>query len=349
MHQLTRLIYRVVNYRLLIPFEGRVDVKVREGDRVSPGDVLFATSSKKMINSFYVPHELGVKIEECSDYIVRLNGEYILKGEVLAERMSAGGLSMKRLYAADDGVLSLSRIEKGFVDILSENQSEEFAFDSYGKISEIDLNSGLSVETMVWSMPMLTDNYHEKPNEYKNIKIGNFEVLGDGLSVYVKKDLKESYSGKIVFAGRFAYPDLLRELYSRGAEYVIVYSMDYLDFASLNFSVGVVGGFGNIPYPKEYLDIFQSLKGVFASVDLEKNTIIWPDHGKYIGKSPIAESNIFFSQLKPGMYVRTTDVDNYRAVGRVVDVNNEEHMVMIEFEDGRRFFVGEETLIPLHI
>ncbi len=349
MHQFSRLVYRQVNYRLVIPFEGRVDVKVRKGDVVKPGDVLFTNTSKKVLSSLYVPSELGVKIEESMDYIVRLNGEYVLQGEVLAERVSAGGLALKRLYTPVEGIISLSRIKQGRIDILSENQSDEYVSQSHGRVVDVDLSNGLSIETMVWNMPMLTDNYHEKPNEYKNVRIGKFETVGDGSSIYVNKDLKESYRGKIVYAGRFAYPELLREIYGRGAEYVIVYSMDYIDFSSLNFSVGIVGGFGNIPYPKEYSAIFSAMIDSFTSVDLEKNRIIWPDQGKYLNKSPIDTNAQFISDLKVGMYVRVVDIDNYRSVARVLDVNKEEHAVTIELEDGKRTFVPEDLLLPLHI
>lgn len=349
MQQLHRLIYRHTNYPLLIPFEGKVDVKVKKGENITPGMPLLSNSMKRFLSSYYIPSELGVKVEDSADYIVRLNGEYVLTGEILAERMVAGGFSMKRLYSVSDGILSLSRIKNGFVDILSENQEEEYKADFYGKVIDIDYGSGLSINTMVWEMPTLTDNYHEKPNEYKNVRIGKFEILGDASSVYVKKDLKDSYSGKIVFAGRFASPDILKEIYARGAQYVFVYSMDYNDFVNLNFSVGIIGGFGSIPYPREYIKIFRSMKDNFTSIDLQKNTIIWPDHGKYLYSNPNEPSSQYVHSLKPGMFIRTTDVENYRAVGRVLDTDDKGGMATVELEDGKRLLLREDTLVPLHL
>lgn len=349
MQHLTRLVYRDVNYRLLFPFEGRVEVVVKKGESVRPGDTLFKSNSKKVVSSLYVPSELGVKVEACEDYIVRLNGEYITKGEVLAEKLSSGGLTLKRMYATGDGILSLDRLSKGFVDILSESQTQEYSIQAYGKVLDIDLTAGMSLQTMVWRMPLLTDNYHEKPNEYKNVRVGKFEVVGDGSSVYVTKDLKDDYRGSIVYAGRFVSVEILREIYARGAEYVIAYSMDYLDFAPLNFSVGIVGGFGNIPYPKEYISIFKAMNGSFASIDLEKNHIVWPDQGKYIGKNPNEASSNLIDSFKVGMYVRVVDVDNYRSVGRVLDINSDDILATVELEDGKRVLLPRDVLVPLFV
>ena len=334
---------------MLIPFEGSVEVMTKRGELIKPGSMLFTKSSKRILGSTYIPKELGVKVEGAQDYVVRLNGEYVLKGEILAERMSGGGLAMKRLYASSDGILSTTRIEKGFLDVLSESENDEYTAQYHGKVLDVDLSNGMSVETMVWFMPMLTDNYHERPNEYKNVRVGEFEVLGEGNSMYVVKDLKDNYKGKIVYAGRFAYPDLLREIYERGAEYIIVYSMDYEDFATLNFSVGIIGGFGNIPYPKEYVSICKSLTNSFVSVDLEKNIVIWPDQGTYLHKAPHEYPSGFISFLKPGMNVRVMDVDNFRAIGKVLDLNEEENMVSIELEDGKRYFISQDLLTPVHI
>ncbi|HRI05419.1 MAG TPA: hypothetical protein PLV59_00480 [Candidatus Dojkabacteria bacterium] len=349
MFQLSRLLYRQPSYRLLIPFEGHVQTKVKKGDSVHPGDVLFVKTAKKIISSSFIPTELGVKIEDAKDYIVRLNGEYVLKGEVLAEKMVAGGLSIKRLYAGEDGILNLNRIDKGFVDILSESTSEEYYCESFGRVLDVDLTNGLSIETLVWKLPLLTDNYHEKPNEYKNVRVGNFKVVGDGSSVYVDKNLEDDYKGCIVYAGRFAYPELLKEIYKRGAEYVMVYSMDYQDFASLPFAVGIIGGFGHIPYPKEYVEIAKGMKDSFCSVDLTQNTIVWPDKGRYLTKNPIEINDTFISELRVGMYVRVVDSENFRALARVLDVNTDENMVSIEFEDGRRSFVSSTILLPVQL
>lgn len=347
MKRLGKLVKRTAHYSLPIPFKGKVDTGLEKGENIKAGDLLFRRNMKKIKKSYYLVKELGIKAEKASDYVARLNGEYVTAGEVLAERLTSGGLVVRKIHATDEGIVSLARLDKGYIDILAESETLEVKSDFRGTVEKIDMGQGMYVNTSIWRM-RLTTSLKGSTDEFGAMHAGTFEQIGDGSSIYVVKDLKESYEGKIVFAGRFVYPELVRELYNRGAELVVAYAMDYEDYILLVDHVVLLGGFGNLSFDSYWQKSVSAMFGSFCVVDLTKKFIMWPDNGQFLNTTPNEPESVIVSSIKIGMEVMSNDVEDFNRIGKVIELE-EEGFATVEFQDGSRKLLNTEVLTPVHI
>ena len=104
--------------------------------------------------------------------------------------------------------------------------------------------------------------------------IGEFLVLGDGKNLLLNvEDL--NCEDKIVFAGKYLHPDLMYNLFEKGASFILTYSMEYEDFRKRGLPVGVVGGFGEIYSGKKILELIASMEEKFAVVDYSESCLLY--------------------------------------------------------------------------
>ncbi len=344
---LGRIIKKEPSYILPLPFNGKVDVRVKRGDDFKSGDILFSRMTKKIIESHHIPTQLGVKVKDSGDYIARLGGEYVEKGEVLAERLMSGGLVVKRIVATQEGILSLDRVDKGYLDIMSSTEVTDVKIDFRGKVESIDSNNGMHVRANAWVMRIIT-SMRAAEDDLSSSFIGEFTQIGDGTSVYTQKDLKESYEGCIVYAGRFVYPDLVRELYRRGAELVVAYAMDYEDYSAITEPIVLLGGFGSVVFDSHWERVVSSMFGSFAAVNIKEGCIAWGDKGQFMNRSVNDSDELFVPSIKPGMYVLVTNQESLNRVGLVREVASE-GIASVEFEDRSISLIDTGFLKPIQL
>ncbi len=326
----TYSLYKFVkDYLLLIPLRGEWNIYVKEGDSVKPGDLLFETLDRKVIQSFYLPQELGIKAKDAADYVCRVDGEFVMPNEILAERVVAGGLSIKTLYSDKEGIIDYSRLNQGFIDILSEGKNEkEFAlFD--GIIEKIDKKLGIYIKTDVLETRKFYFSEFEKNIKFLDIDTlsGRLSFVGDGSSVYSVKNLTERYDGEIVWAGRFIYPALASAILERGAIAVLAYAMDYKDFEKIDFPLVITGGFGHLPMSSLYLHFWKSLQGSYIKLNAVNHNLIVAGRSVTLYSNPYRKCEVAF---KIGDKVRCLDVNHWGEVGLVADVLDNSVTVKLE-------------------
>ncbi len=349
MKKILNVVNKIENYHFTIPLDGSLNLHVKKGDSITPRKAIMTKEYKKVLSSFYVPKELGSDIKTASDYIVRLNGEYVTKGETLAERLTAGGLSVKRIVSNNEGILSLSRIEAGFIDILGENSVEEVYAQFYGKVADIDVSTGVVVQANALSVEGLSNAKaleNNNPENKKHVR-GELIFIKEGDSIYTAKDLEDSYEGKIVYAGKFVYPELINQLYLKGALHVIAYSMNYVEYSELKVPITILGGFGNLGLSEIYTKVLSNFKNLICVVDYsdEISKIVFPDNGQYL--PTVALTTKAIALLHEGMYVVIKDAEMFNTKGRILEMNTEEHIALIATDNGKRALLNESTLIPL--
>lgn len=321
-------------------------IHVEKGGKVRVGSKLFKSHTKRIIDSYHLPSELGIKAGTEQDHIVRLSGEFIGKGEVLAERLASGGLVVKKAISAKEGVLSMARLESGYLDILSEKQDMEVASDMFGEVVEVDARLGINIETTVWAMDFFAKQFGKRDQAHG---FGKFNVIKSGGSVYTAKDLEESYYGGIVFAGRFVYPELVLELYERGAEMVIVYAMNYMDYRDLDVPVIVLGGFGQLAFPKKLQEFISAMDGKLTSLDFKEKEIVFGDAGEYLSEGSKLPDYEFTSTFGVGMEVILTDSVHFGRVGKIVSVEDGDRYLNVELDGGGKVFVSTDVVIPIRM
>lgn len=345
MKTLGSIVKRVPDYIMPIPFGDKVEVLVKRGDNFKAGDTLFKRMTKRIVESHHIPTQLGVKVGSSGDYIARLNGEFVEKGEVLAERLVSGGLIIKRINALSEGILSLDRLASGYIDIMSSTQEKDIVVDFRGTVEGVDSNNGMYLRSNAWVMKIIT-SMKSSEDDLKSTFAGEFVQIGDGSSVYTSKDLHESYHGEIVYAGRFVYPDLIRELYRRGAELVVAYAMDYEDYSMLTEPVVLLGGFGSVVFDGYWQRAISAMFGSFSIVNLKRREIAWGERGQFMNKTVVEADSGVVSEVKVGVNVMVISVDGMNRVGIVREVV-QEGFATVEFEDRSSLIIDIAFLRPI--
>ena len=345
MNLISKSVRYVSSEKVLIPFEGRVDCNVKEGNYFDRGDELFSTEKRKIIDSYYLPQELEIKEEKAKDYVCRIEGEYITKGEVIAEKLMSGGLLSKRLSSKSEGIIDFSRLDEGYVDILAETKSQKFKSKFSGYVVDINLGKGITVCSDVCDIPLFSINSKNKGRYLTSTDLiyGELEVLGDAESIPSVKNLKKSYENKVVFAGRFLYPDMVLELFTRGASFVVLGSMDYNSFVDLKVPAGLLIGYGNVYFDKVLFGILRELNKSHVCIDFDSNSmkILVGLNSKL---SELIKPN-YFKQLEVSDIVRSLEVESFGMIGKVTSLKHDGQYAEVAMQDESVFEIETKNLL----
>lgn len=315
-----------------IPVQGKVEFAVKRDDKIKLNDILFKREYKKVLDSFNICEEFSIDSESISHYLTRINGEYVIQGEILAERVAKGGLSVKKIIATYDGIVSYERIDKGYIDILSEHISEDIESKIIGKVLDVDYNSGIQISSNAFVYKTFI------PSKFN--QTGIFEVLKEGESMYSTRDLSNDYSGKIVYVGRFAFSPLVNEIMRRGAVAVVTWAMDYSDYEEVIEKIVILGGFGQISYEDFVRKYIASMDNSF--VEIKENNLYWSDLGQTIYKD--SNNELLRSEIRINDKVRIIDEKNFGKMGKVIDTSGQTGVFVIKLETSERVLLSEDTL-----
>lgn len=266
--------YKVIErdrFLIEIPVDAEIDVK--RGESVKKGELLYQDSSSEIIETYYLPKALGVKADQADQYIGRVSGQLIEKGDLLAERLTNAGLVTKRVVAGVDGIISTKRIKSGYIDILSESNEKSIFSPVDGYIVEIKAGKYIEIEASSIAVDYFSAAHLEKSAHHVDTLTGEHVVSGRLVSIFrqragssidsdplsiignksteIGKEMELLYdseiadfAGKLVYVGNFCQPELVKELYKRQALAVIGNSMDYSEMQNLGLPVIILNGYG---------------------------------------------------------------------------------------------------------
>lgn len=304
---------------------GRGDrILVNTGDMVKNGTDILIKKGNSIKNSFFLPSQLGCTKENIIKYLTCMDGEFVEKGDVLAEKTSMGGLTVRKLISPIQGVVDISRVKMGYLDILGEEQETIIKSSFDGVIEGINPIDGVTIKTSAYALDLIAISNIKDDCKYI---VGEFLSLGDGNDV-ILKSIEENLQDKIVFTGKRLHPDLLQDIFEKGAKFVLSYSMDYLNFRNQGLPVGIIGGFGEIYSPKEMIEKITKKNHTFAVVDIEENQIFFL--GGNIKKNT---KDTLFVQNIVGRKVISHTLRNYGMLGEIKEIEDDVY-VSVKWENG---------------
>jgi hypothetical protein len=184
------------------------------------------------------------------------------------------GLVIKKVISDVEGIINFESLDKGVVQIMSERVEMNESLAINGKVKKIDLLKGITFTILAKKLIPFVQSFEYVLGNislYKGYQnnINYFRVIKHGDSVYTVNDLESDYKDCIVFAGRFLYPSLFKEIINRGATAVIAYSMDYDDYLSIEASkkIIIIGGFGHLDLNQKSIEAITKHDGKFVFVD----------------------------------------------------------------------------------
>lgn len=317
-----------------IPYQSGDKVFVNAGESIRKGQEILTKSESHIIHSFYLPEEIDVQVEKLKEYINCIDGELVGKGDVLVERVMSGGLSIKKVVSPVQGVVDLSRLKSGYLDILGEEEETVIKSSFEGVVESIDPIDGINIVSDAYALDLLSISDADNRGKKDRRIVGEFSVIGNGTDLVLKAD-EESYRDKIVFTGKYLHPELLYDLFQKGALFVLTYSMNYMDFRKQGLPVGIVGGFGEIHSSKEITKLISSMNGIFVVVDYDESQIFFITNSKtYIIKEEL------FVKTAVGSIVISRSLSNYGMLGKVVGVEEESNYINVEWESGQRTIIN---------
>jgi hypothetical protein len=312
-----RIFEKYTNYNFNIPL-GQSDRVVAKGKKVKEGDILLEKSESSLKKSLSIPKVLKCKNENCDKYLLRMDGEYVDEGEIIAQRVSPGGFTMIEMKSPVSGIIDLSRIKQGYLDILGEERRSVVKSDFNGTISNIDSTQGLNITTDVVCIDGVITSKSE------GILTGTLEILGDGNTILTEGGLDTDYRGKIVWVGPYLYNRVAIELFERGAVAVLTYAMSYLEFRDIGLPILILGGFGSVHCDTQFLKRFISFRNKFVVLDCNENQLF------VVCNSEIKHRGWFVDQYV-NQSVISRSLSTYGYIGKILEYDSESKFALVDF------------------
>jgi len=329
-----RIFEKYKDYHFSIPYQSGDKVSVKTSESIKRGEEILTKSGSHIVHSLYLPEEIDAQIGKLKEYINCIDGELVEKGDVLVERVMSGGLSVKKVISPVQGVVDLSRLKNGYLDILGEEEETVIKSSFEGVVEGIDPVDGINIVSNAYALDLLSISDTNNRGKKERRIVGEFSVIGNGIDLVLKAD-EESYRDKIVFTGKYLHPELLYDLFQKGALFVLTYSMDYTDFRKQGLPVGIIGGFGEIHSSKVMTKLISSMNGTFAVVDYDENQIFFvTNHKVYVNKEELLVKTLV------GSTVISRSLSNYGMLGKVVGVEEESNYINVEWESTQRTIIN---------
>ncbi len=324
----SRIFEKYDSYKFSIPLSGQEQIFVKQGGYIKKGTKMFESSSNSIKKSIYIPKTLNCKIEDTLKCVNRIDGEYIEQGEVIAFIKSKNGLSVTEVFAPASGVLDLSRVQNGYVDILGEEGSSEFISNFDGYVNSVNPTDGLVITAPAVAIDAVAMT--KSDTKY----FGQLEILDDGRSVVTEESLKDDYSGKIVWMGPYLYKRIAVELFERGALALITYAMSYEEFRNIGLPVTVLGGFGSVHCDPQFITKLISFKDALVVLDGTESQMF------VVGEYSVCNSE-WFVKTVINQKVVSYSPTLHGYIGKVVDIHEDSNYLLVDF--------GSKGTILVHI
>jgi len=329
-----KILEKYKDYRFNIPYKSGDQVLVKTGDKLTQGKDLMSKRGSHIKQSFFLPDEIDVQVSRLSEYVNCIDGEFVNKGDVLAEKVMAGGLNVKKIVSPAQGVVDLSRLGSGYLDLLGEESEISVKSTFEGVVEGVDPVEGISVLSHAYALDLLCISDSLMRPEGERSIFGEFVVLGNGKDLVLHAE-DSNYQDKIVFVGKYLHTELLYDLFEKGALFVLTYSMDYEDFRKQGLPVGVIAGFGEIYSSKSIMDLISSMNGKFVVVDYDESQMFFvTEDKKYITKEDL------FVGSATGSTVVSRALPNYGMLGKILSMEEEGVYVNVEWEGGQKSIIN---------
>lgn len=318
------------DYVFGIPYSDSDKVLVERNAKIRKGTDLISKSTYASKYSFYVPTQIGCEQNKAQRFVTCMDGEFVEKGSVLAERVVAGGLNVKKLLSPCEGVIDLSRIGSGYLNVLGEEESEILESSFRGEVKDVNPVDGLVIEapSSALDIKAISDMFDTNNNVNGKKIFGQFVTVGNGKDLLLKADGVD-YHNKIVFVGKYLHAKLLHDLFEKGAEFILTYSMDYEDFRRQGLPVGVFGGFGEIYCSDKISSLVASMNESFAIVDYDESQLF------FLNDIAKKNSNVgCFLNTVSGALVKSLSLANYSMLGTVLGIEDDPTFISVKWENG---------------
>jgi len=333
-----------------LPIKGEILVNV--GDDVHSDTIVARTHVPGDLQIIRVAQILGIELEDTEKYMVRKNGDYVKKHEVIAKSTSFFGLFKSFVRSPVEGTIEHISNVTGQVVIREPPIPVEVKAYIPGTVVNVFPEEGVTIETPAAFVQGILGIGGETE--------GKLQMVAESPEDALTADLINSdHKGKILISGSLVTGDALHKAVKTGVRGIIVGGIndkDLVDFLGYEIGVAITGhedvgitlilteGFGKMRMSKRTFALLKSFEGKQASISgatqiragVIRPEIIVPLEGREIKKVK-EEEEIPSKGLEPGTRIRVIREPYFGALGHVVSlpvelqkVETESHVRVLE-------------------
>jgi len=332
---------RVIKERRL-PLKGKVVVK--QGDRVSPPDVVATTDLPGNIQMVNVANLLNIDQSDVMSVMLKGIGEAIAKDEIIAETKGLFGLFKSNAKSPVDGTIESISTVTGQVVVREKPIPVEIDAYITGFVKEIIPDEGVEIVTEgVFIQGIFGIGGENRGNLRVMVAHRDDEITAD----LIADDMK----GDILVGGSFISLEAYQKAVKTGVAGIVVGGFNYRDLEKiLGYTLGVaitgsedIGtslivteGYGKIPMGSRIFDLLSRHNGKFASINgatqiragVIRPEIVIPLHENELTRS---HKNIHASEgISAGSLVRAIRAPYFGQIGTVESLPSELHQMESE-------------------
>jgi len=348
--------------RLPIPGE----VLVAKGAKVDFDTVVARTRVPGDVETIRASQILGIEaddVEELGQYMLKKVGDQVIKGEIIARRISFFGLSKAFVESPVEGTIEHVSDITGQVTIREDPVPVEVKAYIPGRIVDIIRNEGVVVETAASFIQGIFGIGGETHGQIRMaVKSPEDSLTADMLD--------SSDKGKILVGGAMVAGEALKKAVEIGVRGIVsggVEDKDLRDLLGYEIGVAITGheesivtliiteGFGKMRMSGKTFELLKSCEGMEAALNgatqiragVIRPEIIVPRDRTSAGESR-DDRAVFSKGMQPGMMVRVIAEPFFGAIGTILslpvelqDVESESavRILEVQLEDGRKAVV----------
>lgn len=173
-----------------LTFKTKGEILVKEGQKVSTGDVLAVEEFIPQLISLNIAKFLSTSPKKCLKVLTKKLGEEVKVSEIIAQKKSFFGLRKKIVRSPCDGVLEKVEAETGELIISLPKRKREIKLPVPGIIKKIDRAKGEIIVSLLGEEVKLKE-------AIGSLTSGKIEVIGEDTPLFL---VDRKYQGKIVCA-----------------------------------------------------------------------------------------------------------------------------------------------------
>ena len=214
----------------ILPVKG--DILVREGDTVSPDTIVAQTYVPSDVHMRPIAHIIGVEPWELPKAMKFEEGDFVKKGELLAEQSALFGLIKTKYHVKYTGKIELISPVTGIVAIREPPTPVQLKAYIQGKVVKVFEDVGVAVETIA----SLVQGIFGVGGE----RMGELMVIAEPNEVLTADHIRKDCAGKILVGGSLVTYDTLKKASESGVKGIVTGGMKREDLNKfLGYEIGV--------------------------------------------------------------------------------------------------------------
>jgi hypothetical protein len=305
-------------------------MRVEKGGNVKGDSVLASGEVLEEKKKIDVARALGVKSSDAGRYLECLNGEMIVKGDLIARKRGKIMGKEKKVFATSSGVISLDEVDSGFVKVLGVAKEATIQAGIDGRVVSAIRNKHIDILTTVL--------------RFKPFGIFGDTVQGEMYYIDQKEKIGPNLSKGIIICDFKVDAVYLRDLALSGVIGVVTGGIDFGlshriksgDWWGL--SIVVTEGFGNLRIGEDILSVLKINDGYLCLIDSAKEEIVLTN----VQEDKDIKNQTLVKPLEIGSKVCIFDSTLWGVYGEVQEIGGEYIKVYTKQDD-------KEKSVDVHI